>query len=368
LSKKASPNSRGVASAGADGTVTVWSTQSGNRLWQSQGQAAAERPPAVGFAPSTRYVAVGRANGLLVICDLKTQHVTRLTSAAGDGPTPAVTAVAFGPGGATLAAATVVAHPTAGETGTITLWNLGTGQAEQTMETAAPVAALAFPAGGDLLVSGLVSGQVVQWQAVNGTAGQAFDHDAPLHELSISRSGKRILTIGRSELRLWDLAEKKVTVLSAEPPATFASAALSPDGARVASAGSGGGAVKVWPVASAQGATTAMDEMDGPATAEEARIAAQIDILGMQQKELERQIKHWKDVAAKRSIPQRSPGDMPMNQMSFPALLAVQRLTVQKAELLQKVQALQDKLRRMKQARKQQQAQGKAPDDAAAEH
>jgi WD40 repeat protein len=196
----------------------------------------------------------------------------------------------------------------------------------------------------------------------SGKTAFAVEHGETLHSLCFSRDGRHALTAGPQSVRIWNLNEKTVKTVSVDPPATVDCATLSPDGTLVASAGSHDATIKVWNAAQADGTVEDMDDAGPPMSLEEAKIAAQIDVLSIQVQNIEKRIDQWKAVAQKDPLDgKRQPGKIPLNTVSFPAVLAIQRLTVQKASLLQKVQQLQDQLRQMKLKKKQAQQQPEPP-------
>ncbi|MFP4055720.1 MAG: hypothetical protein ACLF0G_02505 [Candidatus Brocadiia bacterium] len=322
-----SPNARALASTDAHGAVRVWGVASGASAWSLPPPETAS-PACVAFSADTRRVAVGRGP-LLALYDLKTETLRELAS---EGESAAgFAAVAFVPG----ANAIVTATQAAGATGRVALWDLGTGKPRELRATESAVTALHVVAPGRSVVAGLADGTVLLLRLPEGQVAKALDHGAALRSLSVSRDGKRMVSVSESTLKVWDLAEGKVKTVEAPRPATFDVAAIAPDGGRVASAGSRQGTVELWNAEDLAGETDdLLDLADDEGWLQKAQRQAKAEQIKIQIEQCKNQIKKWKDRIKQDLRAGRDP--------SIAAQYAVQRLTLQIARLKHQLAALGD--------------------------
>jgi WD40 repeat protein len=145
-----------IAAAGIGGTVTLWRTGT----WQQAGQLSASGTPvfSVAFSPDGTRLAAAGADQMAWVWDLAAPGRAPLRLSGHTGP---VRAVAFAPAG-TRPGVPLLAS--AGDDGTIRLWNAATGGRLGLLPgSLGRVDALAFNADGTLLASGADDGTVSLW-------------------------------------------------------------------------------------------------------------------------------------------------------------------------------------------------------------
>jgi WD40 repeat protein len=186
-----SPDSRRLASGGADHTVAVWDVKTGRRIGAPL-TGHSSYVQAVAFSPDGRRILSGGGDHTVRVWDSDTAPLV-----TGSGP---VSTVAFGPDGARLVAAV-------GDT--VGIWDAGTGQ---------PVGA---PLPG---------------------------HTAGVIQAAFSPDGHRILAIDKQgTLQVWDAETRQPLGRPMTPPDEIViRASFSPDGSRVVTASVQDNALRVW--------------------------------------------------------------------------------------------------------------------------
>jgi WD40 repeat protein/poly(3-hydroxybutyrate) depolymerase len=278
------PDSKWLLGPGPDGLVEVRNARTGQERQPGQGH----RGPVwtVAVSPDGRTIASGGADRTIRLWDLAgwkpgdPQPPSRILT----GHTGTIHSIAFSPDGKLVASRS--------DDGTIRLWNAVTGASvrELARDMKAPVSDVAFSADGKLLATGDEDGSVRLWdvatgekqsplrwhtQSVSSVAfspdgrflASAGSQDRKVHVTDL-RTFRRVQTLGPSgaagtvmkvafagagrtlaygggdgTIRLWDLVEKKETVLTRAPSA-LAGLAVDPTGRFVAA--TGGGAVWFW--------------------------------------------------------------------------------------------------------------------------
>jgi len=197
-----SPDGKLLASASVDATVRLWDVATGNPVHVLTGHSA--RLWSVAFSPDGQQLASASADKSVKIWDVaKGELLLTLT-----GPDSPVLGIAFAPDGKTLAGCTAgVERVVTREPGQIRLWNLPTGEVEQSLHGQfGAIKGVAFSPDGQRLVSGNADGTVTVW---------------------VRRTGQELLTTLHGHL------------------GAVSSVAFSPDGQRVASGGSDGNVI-LW--------------------------------------------------------------------------------------------------------------------------
>ncbi|KIW32636.1 uncharacterized protein PV07_04166 [Cladophialophora immunda] len=158
-----------------------------------------------------------------------------------EGHTERVNAVAFSAGGEKLASAS--------DEGTIKIWDLGRVQCVQTLtEHSGGVAAVAFSKKSALLASASDDGTIKRWDADNGKCIQTLKihkiYTPRAHRVAFSPDGCHFVAFQNGDaVRIWNTSNG-MCVLILEHHSQLYSAALSFDGAKLASASDG--TIKIW--------------------------------------------------------------------------------------------------------------------------
>ena len=262
-----SPDGSRIASASADGTIKVWSTQAGNEL-RLRGHA--RHVYSVAFSEDGKHFASGGQDGAVLLREALATDVkyrleghsasiadiafspdgTRLVSAADDntirvwdtssgkqvavlqGHTAALRAVQYSPDGARLVSSSY--------DGTIRIWDA------QSYETNATIIAkqgavydVAFSADGALIVSAGRDNKVKLWNALSGREVRSFvGHTGRIKTLAFDVNSEQLVSGGYDKYaRLWDVksGEQISRMLSASGGVSGID--FSPDGNRVAASG-----------------------------------------------------------------------------------------------------------------------------------
>jgi WD40 repeat protein len=186
---------------------------------------------------------------------LDLSHAEVVSSAAPQGPTEEVTALAYNPAGTLLAAASTDE--------TIWLWDVATGDpvrrlAAPNLESSSWCAcywSLAFSPDGATLASGSTDGAVRLWDTGNGNLLDVWEAPAGLvYGLGYSPDG-RFLAGGDAQgnLLIWDLDRglTAIPALTLDNPPTALSISFGPDGKTLAT-GSGFGVIRIWDIGSGE--------------------------------------------------------------------------------------------------------------------
>ena len=271
------PSGKMLASGSEDGTVKIWDTATWQLVRSIEGRA--ESPPkvmAVRYSSDGKKLAVGRAGGPFQLCDDSGKVVLGL-----GGDQEHVWDIAFSPDGKHIA--TVRAN-------FVDVWNAETGARAKSIEVSDnQLWCVAYSPDSKWVATGGFEPDVVRITNVElGTPGQTLKgfrsfagslaffpdgktiatggdfvwlhdptngqekamlqgHNAGSRSVAISADGARLVSAGGAgDLRVWDLAAKKVLATYwGSPREELWSVALSPDGKTIVS-GSAKGTLKVW--------------------------------------------------------------------------------------------------------------------------
>ncbi len=233
-----------LAAAGADGAVHVWDAAAG---WQEHVLGGHDgKVYAVAFSPDGRRIASASADHTVKIWDAETWAELRTLRGHAD----AVRAVAFDPDGRCVASG--------GDDKLVKLWDAATGAEERSLSGCpASVRAVAFSPDGKRLAAGAAAsrkvlttdlGEIVVWDRETGqTALTMRGHGGDVRALAYSPDGKRLASAGSDkQLILWEPATgQEVLPIYMAHLNCINSVAYSPDGGRIASA-SCDGTVLLW--------------------------------------------------------------------------------------------------------------------------
>ena len=191
----------------------------------------------VAFSPDGQTLAIGRADGVDALYDLRTGK--ELAALAGKG---SVVDVDFSPDGKLLASTSL--------TGTVTLWDVARRKIARELPGAVATFAVRFSPDGKLLAVGDSSGAVALWNPATGKrAGQPLlGHSGSVGSLGFGPSGRTLVTSNEDgKLRLWDVATRKLIGAPLPGSTTGGSVHFFPDGKHVLAVFNSGTAI-IWNV------------------------------------------------------------------------------------------------------------------------
>jgi RNA polymerase sigma factor (sigma-70 family) len=207
-------------------------------------QAAALTEPlySVAFSPDNNTLAgaAGGQGGKIFLWDAASGEPKRTLTGH---PRAGCAAVAFSPDGKTLASA--------GGDRVVRLWDPKAGKLNQTLTGHRDVVrALAYSRDGKLLASGGQDGAVCLWEVETGELKRTLKRpDDKVFSVSFSPDGKTLAAgVSGGRVRLWDVLTGELTG-TLENKGGGPSVAFSPDGKLLATAGGAGKDVKIWDVA-----------------------------------------------------------------------------------------------------------------------
>jgi WD40 repeat protein/DNA-binding SARP family transcriptional activator len=278
-----SPRAGLAASAGADGSVTVWHLSAGKLLPLTLHVGTGHAPTALQFSPDGRALAIGTADGSVVVLDPVTGSAARPPDGIGDsritalafaghtgnlavgtsdgrvivitpgsrsvhdlaGPhqSAPVTSLAFGPDGSMLASG--------GDDGYVVLHDLRHGRSTDLLvRSSERVTALSYRPDGRLIVAGYSDGAAVVVEPPDGTQSAPVSvGSAAVNAVAFSPDG-RVLAIASADgaLSLWDARTyQRLGPSLGEPAPAVTVLAFSP-AAKDLVTGTAGGATARWNV------------------------------------------------------------------------------------------------------------------------
>ncbi len=192
------PDSKTVATACGDGTVTLWDAQTGAEQSQINTKQGDEVRTAV-FSPDGRVLASGGKDGTIRLWDPRTSKELRRI----EGNAEDIHSLRFSPDGKRLASS--------GSDGSIRLWDPATGKLVRTLgeklsEYWLPIA---FSPDGTLLASGQQDGTIQLWDVASGAKKRHWRcGSSPIPAIAFSPDGQTLASgmVWQSDIRLWDVA------------------------------------------------------------------------------------------------------------------------------------------------------------------
>lgn len=182
-----------AATAGHDGTIRLWDTETWQRDQHMPVQLHHNPVTAISFHPSRWIVASGDASGFAVQVDLDSGRFMKLL-----GHTKEVSRIVYSPDARQIA--------TGSWDRTVRLFSSVTGIHQHTMEHGAWVRWLAYSNDGSRISTACTDGVLRQWSTIDGSLIREVEaHEPGFDTLDLSPDGSLLATGGRDgAIRLWD--------------------------------------------------------------------------------------------------------------------------------------------------------------------
>jgi WD40 repeat protein len=238
-----SPDSRILASGGADGVVQLWDLRGGQSLHTLEGHGGAIQ--CLVISPDGTILASGSGDGTVRLWSLPDGKALKTLAGHRAGDLDAVLCLAISPDGSMLASGATDE--------TIRLWALPGGHELKTLRGhAGHVSCLAVNAEGTLLASGSKDQAIRLWSLPEGEALQATEaHGGEVTTMVMTADGRLLASASGAGLghdhsvRLWRLPDGGWLRTLNGHNRCVSCLAMSPDGLFLAS-GSGDGTVRIW--------------------------------------------------------------------------------------------------------------------------
>lgn len=222
-----SPGGASLVTATSDGALRFWDASTGKRLALVEGHNAGVL--AMAWSPDGKQLATACVDGTVAVW-------TDAGRPAGppfhhDG---AVLALEWSPDGARLATASV--------DGTARIWQVATGgPITAPLAHMAAVPAVAWSPDGTRLATASLDGTARIWNTATGAPVQSFRGAGDMRDVAWSSDGARLTTVERDHgVKIWEAASGKLLRPLLEGVTPIHTTARSPDGAKLAVAGSEG--------------------------------------------------------------------------------------------------------------------------------
>jgi WD40 repeat protein len=206
----------------------------------------------------SNWVIGGGANGQIEIWDGQTGEMIRAIAEPSQG------IAAHKSGVRSLAVSTSGQWLVSGGNDGLKVWKLGTGTLVHSIpEITSPVESVAISPDEKTFISSDQEGSITAWDLSSGEQLYSFDNGAPVWSIAIAPNGKSF--VGGSDdlaVRQWDLASGKLLKEFAGHEDAVHTVAISPDG-KILASGSNDSTVKLWDLATGSLQTTLSGHGDG---------------------------------------------------------------------------------------------------------
>ncbi|MEP0873557.1 AAA family ATPase [Trichocoleus desertorum AS-A10] len=227
-----SPDGKTIASGSSDSTVKLWN-RNGQQLKTFSGHS--DSVNSVNFSPDGKTIASGSSDGTIKLWNRNGQQLKTFS-----GHSDSVNSVNFSPDGKTIASGS--------SDSTVKLWNrngqqLKTFSGHNTSIQASSIRTVKFALSNHYLVFGDNYGFIKSWNLANSEVITLGVDSSSINNLIINKKNSFFSLSNSGFIRKWNTSEKEVRVL---PHSGLIWATdISPDGAKVASAGIDG-AIQIW--------------------------------------------------------------------------------------------------------------------------
>jgi WD40 repeat protein/energy-coupling factor transporter ATP-binding protein EcfA2 len=188
----------------------------------------------ISFSPDGKMIASAGADGTVILWSRKSQTVLQIL----ERHTAPVNSVSFSPDSKMIASA--------GDDGTVILWNLENQKIKTFDQDTGEVKSVSFSSNGKMIASASFSGIVTLWN-LEGQALQLLKgHNYPVTSVEFSPDSKMIASASYdTTVKLWNLEGQEIETLRGHDERVSNVGFISPDGQLLASA-SDDGIVKLW--------------------------------------------------------------------------------------------------------------------------
>jgi WD40 repeat protein len=306
------PNSRSVATASSDGTVSLWETDSGKELLRCRGHAGAVL--AVVFADEGKQLVSGGADGTVRFWRIPATPSSSVPSVAKETrcfrlSREEVQAVALSADGSTAAAGTA--------DGLVVVWDLNNGKERQRFTQEGQVYCLALSADGKQVAANQAASGIVVWDCLKGGASHTLGASI-VTSLAFSSNGQTLAAGYQNNLLvLWD-TRRGVEIRplagherqAGDEQEGVLSVCFSPDGRRLASGGADH-TLRVWNTEAGRLTSTVKGHDDGVTA-----VAFAVDGKRLLSGGADGTVQLWEAASGRRLTPKREP-IMPLTSVSL---------------------------------------------------